>query len=127
MFQQTTIVGYLGRDPEMRFTKTGKPVTTLNVAVSQYGEKGPLWFRVSVWNNQAESCNEHLQKGSLVLVVGRLTGDNNTGGPKVYEKNDGSHGANFEMTANNVRFISKSSNQSDVGFSISEIDQQIPF
>ena len=77
MYQKLIIIGNLGRDPEMRYTPDGKAVTTFSVAASRrYGEKEETaWFRVSVWGKQAESCNQYLQKGSKVLVEGRLTAE----------------------------------------------------
>lgn len=112
MYQQITIVGYLGRDPEMRFTPSGAAVTSFSVATSRSyttnaGQKvdETTWFRVSVWGAQAESCNQYLKKGSPVLVVGRLRPDPQTGGPNVYTRNDGTPGASFEINAQNVRFL----------------------
>ncbi len=112
MYQQITIVGYLGRDPEMRFTPSGQAVTSFSVATSRSyttnaGQKvdETTWFRVSVWGAQAESCNQYLKKGRPVLVVGRLRPDPQTGGPNIYTRNDGTPGASFEINAQNVRFL----------------------
>ena len=83
------IVGNLGRNPEMRYTPEGQPVTDFSVAVNrQYtnkaGEtiKDVVWFRVSSWGKQAEVVNQYLKKGSKVLVEGRLVYDPATGGPR---------------------------------------------
>jgi single-strand DNA-binding protein len=112
-FHTTIIVGNLGRDPEMRYTPSGQAVTSFSVAVSeQYtdgsGEKKKrtTWFRVSAWGKQAEVCNQYLKKGSKVLVEGRLTADPATGNPKTYQKQDGTTGASFDLTATTVRFLS---------------------
>ncbi|QRN82653.1 single-stranded DNA-binding protein [Chloroflexota bacterium] len=112
MFQQLTIVGYLGRDPEMRFTPGGQAVTSLSVASSRNyttnaGQKvdETTWFRVSVWGAQAESCNQYLKKGSAVLVIGRLRPDPETGGPRTFTRNDGTPGSSYEVTAQTVRFL----------------------
>ena len=71
MYQTIILIGNLGKDPEMRFTPSGQPVTTLSVATNrryngQNGQpvKETTWFRVTVWGKQAESCNEFLHKGS---------------------------------------------------------------
>lgn len=113
MYQQITVVGYLGRDPEMRYTPGGQAVTSFSVATSRNytsntGQKvdETTWFRISVWGAQAESCNQYLKKGSPVLVVGRLRPDPQSGGPRIYTRNDGTPGASFEITAQNVRFLS---------------------
>lgn len=107
MFQRLIIIGNLGRDPELRFTQDGNPVTTLSVATSRkYKDKDETtWFRVIVYGKQAESCNQYLTKGSKVLVEGRLIPDAN-GGPKVYQKKDGTWGASYDVTADSVRFLS---------------------
>lgn len=113
MYHTIIIVGNVGKDPEMRFTPSGQAVTSFSVATNrQYtasnGEqvKETIWFRVSAWGKQAEICNQYLRKGSKVLVEGRLTPDKNTGGPRVWTKQDGTAGASFEVTASTVRFLS---------------------
>lgn len=113
MFQKVMIVGNLGRDPEMRYTPTGQAVTNLSVATNrQYNDsngqrvKETVWFRVSVWGRQAESCNQYLRKGGKVLIEGRLNADPATGGPRMYPRPDGTMGASFEITAQSVQFLS---------------------
>jgi single-strand DNA-binding protein len=73
------LIGNLGRDPEMRFTPSGKPVTSFSLAtnrnwVSADGERHDEteWFNVVAWGNLAEICNQHLSKGQKVYVEGRL-------------------------------------------------------
>lgn len=112
MFQTLILIGNLGKEPEMRYTPSGQPVTTLSVATNRRysGANGQpvketAWFRVTVWGKQAETCNQFLHKGSKVLVEGRLTPDPETGGPRVWE-NNGNHGASYEVTASTVRFLS---------------------
>ena len=112
MYQQIVIVGNLGRDPEMRYTPTGTPVTSLNVATNRKytGSDGQqvketTWFRVSVFGKQAEACAQYLKKGSSVLVEGRLSPDPATGGPKVFTRQDGTTGTSYEIFANTVRFL----------------------
>jgi len=112
MFQTLILIGNLGKEPEMRYTPSGQPVTTLSVATNRRysGANGQpvketAWFRVTVWGKQAETCNQFLHKGSKVLVEGRLAPDPETGGPRVWE-NNGKHGASYEVTASTVRFLS---------------------
>lgn len=125
MFQRIIIAGHCGRDPEMRYTPDGKANTTFSVATSRKmnGEKETTWFRVSVWNNQAELCNQYLKKGSKVLVEGRLNPDKNTGAPKVFQKKDGSWGSSYEVTADTVRFLSSRGESEQVD----EAADDIPF
>ncbi len=119
MYQTIILIGNLGKDPEMRFTPGGQPVTTLSVATNrryngQNGQsvKETTWFRVTVWGKQAESCIEFLHKGSKVLVEGRLNPDPETGGPHIWE-NNGKVGASFEVTASTVRFLSGREDQDE--------------
>ena len=112
MYHTIIIVGNLGKDPEMRYTPSGQAVTSFSVATnrkytSSNGEQvnETIWFRVSAWGKTAEICNQYLKKGSKVLVEGRLTPDKNTGGPRIWQKQDGTSGASFEVTAGTVRFL----------------------
>lgn len=112
MFHTIIFVGNLGRDPEMRYTPTGQPVTSFSVAVndnytSSTGEqvKRTIWFRVSVWGKQAEIANQYLKKGSKVLVEGRLVADATTGSPRLWNRQDGTVGASFEVSARTIRFL----------------------
>jgi single-strand DNA-binding protein len=111
MFHKVILVGNLGRDPEMRYTPGGQAVTTLSVASNRtYTDssgnqvKQTIWFRISVWGKQAESCHQYLRKGRQVLVEGRLNPDEN-GNPRIWTAQDGTPRASFEVTAETVRFI----------------------
>ncbi|MGW8143511.1 MAG: single-stranded DNA-binding protein [Anaerolineales bacterium] len=113
MYHNIILVGNLGRDPEMRYTPSGQAVTNFNVATNrQYtnsdGEKvkETTWFRVSTWGKTAEITNQYLRKGSKVLVEGRLNPDPETGGPRIWNRQDGSSAASYEITANRVLFLS---------------------
>ena len=115
MYQSITLVGSLGRDPELKYSPSGTPICSMSVATNRKytGSDGQLvketlWFRVSVFGKQAEASAQYLKKGSSVLVEGRLTGDIKTGGPKTFTKKDGGLGTSFEVAANTVRFLSKS-------------------
>jgi single-strand DNA-binding protein len=120
MFQKFIVVGNLGRDPEMRYMPDGTAVTNFSVATTRKwtGADGQpreetTWVRVEVWRKQAESANQYLSKGSKVLVEGRIKPDPNTGGPRLYTRQDGSMGANFEMVANSVRFLGTNNGNGD--------------
>ena len=111
-FHTIIVVGNLGRDPEMRYLPNGDPVTSFSVAAgSSYTNKQgqkvdeTVWFRVSVFGKTAESCSTYLKKGSKVLVEGRLNADKN-GGPRIWNRQDGTPSASFEITASTVRFLS---------------------
>ncbi len=73
------IIGNLGRDPEMRYTPSGKPVTSFSVATTRTWvtadnerREATEWFNVVAWRDLAEICNQYLTKGSKVYIEGRL-------------------------------------------------------
>lgn len=72
------LIGYLGRDPELRFTPTGKQVATFSLGVTQRWKSGSEmkeyteWVNIETWGRLAEICHQYLHKGSLVYVEGRL-------------------------------------------------------
>lgn len=111
MYHLLTIVGNLGNDPELRYTPSGTPVTTLNVATNRNysnsaGEdvQETIWWRVAAWNKLAETCTKYLKKGRKVLIEANIR-PSEDGNPRVYEKNDGSWGASYEATARVVKFL----------------------
>ncbi len=113
MYQRLVLVGNLGRDPEMRYTPNGTAVTQLSVATSNkwMDAAGQLkeetaWWRVSVFGKQAETCNQYLSKGKKVLIEGTLSVDEKSGGPRVYQRKDGTYAASFEVRATAVKFLS---------------------
>jgi single-strand DNA-binding protein len=76
---RTEIMGYLGADPEMKYTPTGRAVTNFRVAVNRrwrntegQPQEKTEWFRVVAWGSLAEVSNQYLQKGTPVYVAGRL-------------------------------------------------------
>jgi len=140
VYHKITIAGNLGRDPEMRFLPSGQAVTNINVATNRVyndsnGQKitETIWFRVSVWGSMGEAVNQYLKKGSKVLVDGRLNVDPETGGPRVFTRNDGTTGASYEITAQNVIFLSSRSEDQSYqsseggGFSEQVDEDDIPF
>ncbi|MHC1578743.1 MAG: single-stranded DNA-binding protein [Dehalococcoidia bacterium] len=101
------LVGNLGSDPEMRYTPSGKAVTSFRMATNRrYNTAGgdtkeeTDWFRVSVWGKQAEQCNQFLSKGRQVYVEGRLHARN-------WEGQDGQMRTSLEVTADRVLFLGK--------------------
>ncbi|MBN1120104.1 MAG: single-stranded DNA-binding protein [Anaerolineae bacterium] len=73
------IIGNLGRDPEMRYTPGGRPVTSFSVVTTRTWTSGEgerheesEWFNVVAWGNLAEICSQYLKKGQQVYVEGRL-------------------------------------------------------
>lgn len=73
------VIGNLGRDPEMRYTPSGRPVTTFSLATNRSwktsdGERRneTEWFSIVAWGNLAEICNKFLSKGKQIYIEGRV-------------------------------------------------------
>ena len=140
MYQSITIIGRLGRDPEMRYMPNGDPVTGFSLATDRaYKDKsGTLvkettWFKVSVFGQQAENVNKFLSKGKMALIEGRLRVDPKTGGPTTFTRQDGTMGTSFEIVANTVRFLSPKDDGApapeggDAGHTPAGAGEEIPF
>ncbi len=75
------LIGNLGKDPDARFTPTGKKVVKFSLAVSnRWKKEGEVkeyteWVNIEAWGRLAEICHEYLRKGSLVYVEGRIKTD----------------------------------------------------
>ncbi len=101
----STIVGYLGRDPETRYTASGKNVTDFSVATSEswtdndgVKQEKTEWFKVTTWGKLAELCQQYLAKGRLVLVEGKVSAS-------AWTDKEGNPRATLELNAKNVRFL----------------------
>lgn len=143
MYQKIIVAGYLGRDPEMRYMSDGTAVTNFSIATSRrwtdratgQPRDETTWFRVSVWGRKAEVAHQYLTKGRAVLVEGRLQVDPQTGGPRLFTRQDGTVGASYEIHAENVAFLggggdSGGSSYSEGGYEggrIAEEEDDIPF
>ena len=146
-FNKIIIVGNLGRDPELRYTPQGTAVCNFSMATNEKrrdksGEMQDIttWFRITLWNRQAENASKYLQKGSSVYIEGRLKLDE-------WTDRDGNTRQTLDVTATDMQFLggrqdgmsaaagSSSSNQfSDSGSgdqdnksSDAETDDEIPF
>ena len=111
MWHKITLIGNLGKDPEMKYTPSGQAVTSFSVACSRsYAKNGETvkettWFRCETWGKLAEVANQYLHKGSKVLIEGRMKPDIGTGGPRVWQKQDGTNGASFEVVVSELKFL----------------------
>lgn len=105
-FNKIVIVGYLGRDPEIRYTPQGTAVCNFSIATTEKrkgrdGEAQEIttWFRVQVWGASAEACNNYLTKGKQVYVEGRLQ-------TRSYDDKDGKKTYITEVVAEDVILLS---------------------
>ena len=108
MYQTTIVVGHLGRDPEMRYTQDGVPVTNFSVATNErwtdrdgQPQERTTWFRVTAWRKMAEACNQYLSKGKQVFVEGRVSAS------AWVPKDGGDPRATLELTARTVKFLGR--------------------
>ena len=97
------LIGNLTRDPEIRKTPSGKTVCSFNIAVNRRrkveGQPDADFFRVSVWEQQAENCAKYLEKGKKVSVIGSVSS-------RAFVGDDGVARAQMEVSAQDVEFLS---------------------
>lgn len=108
-FNKIIIVGYLGRDPELRYTPQGMAVCNFSVATTEKkknnlgeSEDQTTWFRVTAWSKTAEVVNQYLAKGAQVYIEGRVR-------LNTYTDRDGGERTNLEVNATDVHFLSRKS------------------
>ncbi len=103
MYNKVVLIGNLTRDPDMRYTTAGIPVTRFTIAVNRTfnkseGEQADF-IRILAWRKLAEFCGEYLTKGKTVAVEGRLQVDS-------FEK-DGKKKFTSEVQADNIQILSR--------------------
>ncbi len=96
------LIGRLGRDPEMRYTAQGTPVTNFSLATGgkwtdrNGNERDDTeWFRIEAWDRLAETCNQYLTKGKEVYIEGRIK-------TRKYQDRDGIERTSVDVVANNM-------------------------
>jgi single-strand DNA-binding protein len=123
------IIGRLGRDPEMRYTPSGRPVTAFSVAVNRTWMAGDgdkreetEWFNVVAWGNLAEICKQHLHKGQTVYVEGRLQ-------TRGWEDAEGKKHYRTEIVANEMIILSdkREGGAEPIGDEASTEEEEFPF
>jgi single-strand DNA-binding protein len=121
------IIGRLGRDPEMRYTPSGRPVTTFSVATSRTwttseGERKveTEWFNIVAWGSLAEICKQYLAKGQVVYVEGRLQ-------TRHWDDNEGNKHTSVEIVANEMIMLTEKREAEDqLSTEVTE-DEEFPF
>lgn len=101
MYQEITIVGNLGNDPELKYWDDGTAFCNFSVAVNKAkkdGEKETTWFRCTAYRGTAEAVAKYLSKGRQVLVVGEVKA-------RAYEDKQGNPAASLDVQANTVKFL----------------------
>lgn len=104
-YNRVILMGNLTRSPELRYTPQGTAVADLGIAVNTPRGRGTerrddtVFIDVTVWDRQAETCCEYLNKGSAVLVEGRLTMD------QWEDRETGARRTKIKVTAQNVQFL----------------------
>ncbi len=122
------IIGHLGRDPEMRYTPSGRPVTTFSVATNRSwtttdGERrtDTEWFNVVAWNKLAEICNQYLSKGQQVYIEGRLQ-------TRRWEDANGTRHTSVEIVANEMIMLGERRGGEEEDYSEADsIEDEFPF
>lgn len=121
------IIGRLGRDPEMRYTPSGRPVTTFSVATSRNwttsdGEKHveTEWFNIVAWGNLAEICNNFLTKGQQVYIEGRLQ-------TRYWDDPEGNKHVSVEIIANEMIMLGDRRETEENNLSESTEEEEYPF
>jgi len=115
-FCKIMLIGNLGRDPEMRYTPAGKPVTQFSVAVSHskpdgqggWVDEGTDWYRISVFGDRAERAAEQLRKGTKVFVEGRFK-------TREFEGKDGEKRVSLDVISDNVISLQSRGRDDDGG------------
>lgn len=118
------IIGNLGKDPELRYTPQGKAVCSFTLATNdkRKDKSGELqnvttWFRVTLWDKQAEAANKYLTKGRAVYIEGRLRMEE-------WTDKDGQTRQSLEVQATDMQFIDKGEDAPMTGTQESE---DVPF
>lgn len=132
--QFLSILGYLGQDPEMRYTPDGKMVANFSVATNRVIGSGPekvtetIWWRCSAWEKTADNITKYFNKGKQIFLTVTLSPDDN-GNPRIFTRKDGTVGASFDVMVNSFDFVGKSENGGGyTGASVSQPeDEEIPF
>ena len=123
-FNKITVVGYLGRDPELRYTPEGTPVCNFSVATTERrkdksGEpqETTTWFQVAVFGRRAEVANEYLSKGSHVWLEGPLTLNQ-------WTDREGAARVNLEVRASDIKFLSSSAEKATAAAAAAEVTSE---
>ena len=121
MINQCNFIGRLGRDPETRYTQSGKAVASFSIACSEKrgGEETTEWVNVVAWEKLAEICGQYLVKGSLVFISGRMQ-------TRKWQDKDGGTRYTTEIVAREMQMLSPRGEPRQEGTSREEWKEQPP-
>lgn len=108
MFHELTIIGTVGTEPDKRYTQDGKGFCQIRVATNRklpMNKKETTWFKVTAWDKLGENMYNYVHKGQTIHVIGRLVSDAESGGPRIYTKQDGTPASVFEVVAREFRIV----------------------
>jgi single-strand DNA-binding protein len=110
MVNSCNFIGRLGRDPETRYTQSGKAVASFSLACSEKrgGEETTEWVNVVTWEKLAEICGQYLVKGSLVFISGRMQ-------TRKWQDKDGGTRYTTEIIARDMQMLSPKGEQNSGG------------
>ena len=111
MLNRCDFIGRLGRDPEIRYTQSGKAVASFSIACSEKrgGEETTEWVNVVAWEKLAEICGQYLVKGSLVFISGRMQ-------TRKWQDKDGGTRYTTEIVAREMKMLSPRGEGSGGGY-----------
>ena len=124
MINQVTLVGRLTKDPEIRVTNEGIPVTHLTLAVNRHfknqnGQIDADFVQCTLWRKAAENTAQFCRKGSVVGITGRIQTRN-------YENNEGRRVYVTEVVAEGVQFLGKRVTESEHGSIPVPVPEPVP-
>lgn len=132
MYHKISMIGRVGRDPENKFVKNGLLLSSFSIAVEIHGkakdQKVTIWPKITVFDSAAEFVRDHVKKGDLVLVEGRLSPDPVTGTPKLFQRKNGTYSSTYDIVGEKVQLLSSRNRQRIVTYSAAPgISDDIPF
>ena len=132
MYHRISMIGRVGRDPEIKTVKGGLLLSSFSVAIDIHGktkdQKVTVWMKITVFDTVADFVREHVKKGDLVLIEGRLSPDPATGLPKIFQKKNGSYSSTYDIVGEKVQLLSSKNRQHNAAEPISQsFPDDIPF
>lgn len=94
MLNNVELIGRVGKDPEIRYTSSGKAVCGFSLATNEMGKEKTIWHNITAWEKTAENIEKYVKKGDLLYIQGRIE----------YSESNGKYYT--QIVANTVKFLS---------------------